>query len=125
MSKMLHLAMLALVMFPLHASCQPPTKAQGPVVDVAGGVQKPGRYDWFKGMTVLDAIRSAGGLLDPSALTVRVAITHADHTQVVYRFSPETDPAKKQPALRDGDTVYVAQNLKISPITPIAPQPAK
>jgi protein involved in polysaccharide export with SLBB domain len=125
MAKILNLLLLALVMFPLRVRCEPPSKTDAPAVYVAGGVQKPGRYDWFKGMTLLDAIKAAGGLIDPSVPTVKVTINRADHTQVIYPLSPGAEPAKKSPPLRDGDTVYVAQNLKILPITPITPQPVK
>jgi protein involved in polysaccharide export with SLBB domain len=124
MVKILKLTMLALVMFSLNARCDPPTKAEEPAVYVAGGVQKPGRYDWFKGMTLLDVIKAAGGLSDPSVSTVRVAITHADHTQVIYPFSPGADASKKLPLLQVGDTVYVAKTFKSPALPTPTPKPA-
>jgi protein involved in polysaccharide export with SLBB domain len=127
MVKMLNLAVLALVMLPLYTRCDPSTKAQAPSVFVGGGVKNSGPYDWFKSMTVLDAIQAAGGLIDPSVPTVRVTITHADHTQVIYPLSPGTDATKKPPLLQAGDRVYVAKNLKTPLIplpTPQTPKPA-
>jgi hypothetical protein len=123
-----NLTILALVVLSLNARCDPTTKAEQPTVKaeqpavvVSGEVQKPNRYDWFKGMTVLDAIQAAGGLSDPSVTTVRVRITHADHTQVIYPFSPQADPAKKSPLLQVGDTVYVAKIIRPPPL-PTTPQ---
>ncbi|HXC98795.1 MAG TPA: SLBB domain-containing protein [Verrucomicrobiae bacterium] len=124
MVKMLNLAMLALVMLPLYARCDPSTKAEEPSVFVGGGVQKPGRYDWFKGMTVLGAIQAAGGLIDRSAATVRVTITHADQAQVVYAVGPGADTAKKPPVLQAGDRVFVPKKIKPAPVMPPPPKPA-
>jgi SLBB domain len=131
MVKMLNLTMLALVMFSLNARCDSPTNAEGPAVKaeepgvyVTGGVQKPNRYGWFKGMTVFDAIKAAGGLIDPSIPTVRVIITHADQTKISYQLSPGTDAAKKSPSLQAGDKVYVAIIFKPAPFPTPSPKPA-
>jgi len=127
---MFKMAVLALTFvssgsFSSYAGSELPAKAGEPAVYVAGGVQKPGGYDWFKGMTVLDAIKAAGGLTDLSVSVVGITITHADGTQAHYTFGPDDDAAKKLVSLNDGDTVYVAERLKLAPITPIAPQPPK
>ena len=48
-------------------------------VDVGGGVQNPGRYEWFPGMTVVDAINDAGGFTD--AAIHSADIFHPDGTR--------------------------------------------
>ncbi len=50
------------------------------VVYVSGAVTHPGHYDWFDGMTVLDAIKAAGGFTDFAG--PRLKISHADGTSI-------------------------------------------
>ncbi len=101
---------------------EPAVKSDEPAVFVAGGVKKPGSYIWSKGMTLADAVKAAGGLADSSVSTTRVTITHADHTQVAYPFTPGND-AKKSPPLQSGDRVFVAKNLKSPPVPTPSPKP--
>lgn len=76
-----------------------------PYIYVSGSVRVPGRYDWTEGMTLLDAIKMAGGFIDSSASKVRVL--HRDGT--VEHYSPKsTDPP---PLLRAGDHIAVALRL--------------
>jgi hypothetical protein len=129
MRNIVNLAMLVLIMVSIGSPCSaansaPPAKPEEQVINIAGGVQKPGRYDWFKGMTLLDAIKAAGGLTDSSVPTIKFAITHADGTRVVYFFHPGTDTANKPPLLQIGDMVNVAITLKSPSLPTPLPKPA-
>jgi protein involved in polysaccharide export with SLBB domain len=76
-----------------------------PYIYVSGSIRLPGRYDWTDGMSVLDAIKMAGGFIDAAASKVRVL--HRDGT--VEHYSPKsTDPP---PLLRAGDHIGVARRL--------------
>jgi hypothetical protein len=83
-----------------------------PSVYVGGAVQKPGRYDWFPGMTVVDAIQVAGGFTDSKghlALILRIVDGHT----IRIKFNADTFPygAEKPPSLEDGDTVSVPKRI--------------
>ena len=58
----------------LHANSTAPA-ASKPVenyVFVENGVQKPGRYHWYAGMTVVDAIDAAGGFSDAAGRKIKI-----------------------------------------------------
>jgi len=57
----------------------PPNSAKSqtePYVYVSGGVHKPGRYDWTKGMTLIDAVQAAGGFKESAGRRVRILHVH-------------------------------------------------
>jgi protein involved in polysaccharide export with SLBB domain len=91
-----------------NANSSPTNSADGSIkayVDVGGGVKKPGQYEWFPGMTVVDAISAAGGFTDS---TEHIAvITHSDGTR--EKFNADTFPyaTKKPPLLKAGDVISV------------------
>lgn len=95
-------------------------KADEPYVYVSGRVVKTGCYHWVQGMTVLDAVRAAGGftktVLDAIHATGGftnfgsgpIWITHADGTAEWWVYPPATVAATNQPpVLRRNDDVYV------------------
>jgi protein involved in polysaccharide export with SLBB domain len=86
-----------------------PPKAGGrqvePYIYVSGGVHKPGRYDWTKGMTVIDAIHAAGGFTDPA--TRKVRIVHFDGASEIYT----RDDTNVPPILRAGDRISVPRRV--------------
>lgn len=94
----------------LHASSAPPPtiKPIEPYVYVEGAVHKPGRYDWFAGMTVVDAIDAAGGFTDSAAR--RFKIFHIDGGAV----SVDRDTVyvtNKPPILKAGDMISVPKRI--------------
>jgi hypothetical protein len=108
------------------ASSEPPVKPEAPgtpSVYVNGAVAKPGRYDWYKGMTVLDAIQAAGGLTQPGGRQINVLITRAEHSQALFfTFSPGAASLNKGPLINAGDAVYVMEKLNGSPFSPLIPK---
>lgn len=110
-----------------HSSSTATNSTESPVkpsVYVTGQVQKPGRYDWFSGMTVVDAITAAGGLKDSAGHLIW--ITRIEGSRMVrIIFHGDTFPygIRKPPLLKEGDTVQVLKKLErpnVAP-TPIAP----
>jgi hypothetical protein len=95
-----------------YANSAPTNSANGSIkayVEVGGGVKNPGRYEWFPGMTVVDALNAAGGFADP---TNHIAwILHADGTRV--KFNVDTFPfgKEKPPFLNAGDVVSVPKRI--------------
>jgi len=77
-------------------------------VYVRGGVFKPSRYDWTNGMTVLDAIRAAGGFREFAA---GVKVTHTDGTGEFYKYLRIIDESLEQPLLRPGDRLMVPNKI--------------
>ena len=90
------------------AASSPPKGAKPqpePYVDVTGGVHKPGRYDWTKGMTLVDAIDAAGGFTTSAARKVR--IIRFDGISVSYT----RDGTNAPPMLEAGDRIHVPKRL--------------
>ena len=80
-------------------------KAVKPYVYVSGGVVKPGCYHWFQKMTVLDAIRAAGGFTN--FVSGPILITHIDNTCEIWVYPPATtDPTNQPPVLSRNNSVY-------------------
>jgi len=94
-----------------RAGSAPPAadKSVEPYVYVSGGVVAPGRYDWFEGMTVLDAVRAAGGFTN--FITGRIHILHVDGTKEFYKYPGTIDGTNKPPVLRKGDDVSVPKRI--------------
>src|ERR1043165_7718379 len=84
-------------------------KSDEPVTEsyvyVSGGVHKAGRYDWIKGMTLVDAIDAAGGFTESAEL--RVGILHLDGVTESYPRGSTNAP----PRLKAGDKIYVPKRL--------------
>ena len=76
-----------------------------PYVYVSGGVHKSGRYDWMKGMTLIDAIQAAGGFTDSAGRRVR--ISHFDGAGEFYIRGGTNAP----PILKAGDRISVPKRL--------------
>ena len=76
-----------------------------PYVYVSGGVRKPGRFDWVKGMTLADAISAAGGFTENA--TRRVTIFHFDGTKEFYT----REGTNALPRLEAGDRISVPKRL--------------
>ena len=81
-----------------------------PSIYVTGQVQKPGRYDWFQGMTVVDAITTAGGLKQSNGHYTR--ITRTDGTAIMFHADTFPYGVSKPPLLKAGDTVEVRKKLE-------------
>ncbi len=92
-----------------YASSASPNTPVEPYVYVIGGVHNPGRYDWFNGMTVLNAIGAAGGFTN--FITGRISIFHVDGTKDSYKYLGVVDDIDKSPLPRKGDTVSVPKRI--------------
>jgi protein involved in polysaccharide export with SLBB domain len=91
-----------------HASSATTNSADSsikPYIYVDGQVQKPGRYDWFPGMTVVDAINAAGGLKHSAGH--RIVILHSDGSRIIYHGDTFPYGEKKPPLLKADDIVSV------------------
>ena len=91
-----------------YAASAPPKATERqvePYVYVSGGVHKPGRYDWTKCMTLIDAIQAAGGFTDSAGRRVR--IFHIDAGSEFYTRGTTNMP----PILRAGDRISVPKRL--------------
>ena len=82
-----------------------------PSVDVDGAVQKPGRYDWFPGMTVVDAIQAAGGFTSTNHLAWITRIEGGHSSRVIFHADTFPYGVKKPPLLKDGDMVSVPKRI--------------
>ena len=81
-------------------------KAVEPYVYINGGVVKAGCYHWVKGMTVLDAVRAAGGFTN--FVSGPILITHKDSTCEIWIYPPAPRVATNQPpVLKRNEDVYV------------------
>jgi hypothetical protein len=88
-------------------------KAVESYVFVSGAVVAPGRYNWFVGMTALDAIHVAGGFTNSASVSARILITHFDDTVMFWKYPPATIyDTNKPPVLQKDDQVYVRSALK-------------
>jgi hypothetical protein len=93
-----------------HAiSASPVTiKPVDPYIYVDGGVHTPGRYVWFAGMTVADAIHAAGGFTDSA--TRRFTIYHHDgRAEFLDRHLLAV--TTKPPLLKAGDMISVPKRI--------------
>jgi len=75
-----------------------------PSIYVDGQVQKPGRYDWFQGMTVVDAITVAGGLKQSASHRIEII---RDDSRVIFHADTFPYGVKKPPLLKAGDFISV------------------
>ena len=80
-----------------------------PSVYIFGQVQKPGRYDWFQGMTVFDAVQAGGGFTSTNHWVGIERIEDGHFHRIA--FNPDTFPfGMKMPLmlmLIDGDMLSV------------------
>jgi protein involved in polysaccharide export with SLBB domain len=95
-----------------HATPVPPVtdKTVEPYIYVSGAVVAPGRYGWFKDMTVFDGIRAAGGFTT-NFVRGRIHILHVEGTQEFYTHPGTIDDTNKPPVLRKGDHVSVEKRI--------------
>jgi SLBB domain len=101
-----------------------PAKTVKRSVFVDGGVKNPGRYDWFRGMTLRDAFEDAGGLLQANSDRVYVRIIRADGFQILCNLGPGIDPDDKRFPILEGDHIDFLTRQGTSPITPLEPKAA-
>lgn len=80
-----------------------------PYIYVSGGVIKPGRYDWFPGMTVVDAINAAGGFTDSAGH--HILILHSDGSRESFNWDTFAFGADKPPVLRADDNISVPKRI--------------
>ena len=79
-----------------------------PSIFVDGLVQKPGRYDWFSNMTVVDAIEAAGGFTNPTNHLVRITRTESGHqNRIIFDADKSLHGLDKAPSLKEGDVISV------------------
>ena len=97
-----------------HDPSAPTNSVPKPSIYVDGEVQKPGRYDWFSGMTVVDAINAAGGL--SRSASHRILIVRADGSRIVFHMDSNPNDVKKAPALYAGDVVSVRRERPNKPL---------
>jgi hypothetical protein len=98
-----------------------------PSIYIYGQVQKPGPYDWFQGMTVVDAVQAAGGFTSTnhSVEIERIEDGHGIFHHII--FNPDTFPhdMKMPPMLmlNDSDIISVPSVLPMIELPDIAPKP--
>jgi hypothetical protein len=81
---------------------------------ISGAVNQPGHYPWARGMTALDAIKTAGGLTKATAGEVIIEIWEADGTNKLWKYvALATGDSKKGPVLGKGARVNVLKPLSI------------
>ena len=107
-SDLIRVLMLAIVevlssdrSFAEAAPPKPAAPRPEPYIYLSGGVHRPGRYDWIKGMTLMDAIDEAGGFTDPAPRKVKIA--HFDGTITTYDRGGTNAP----PRLEAGDRISI------------------
>ena len=88
-----------------------------PSVLVGGQVQKPGRYAWFPGMTVVDALNAAGGLHRSTGHLV--LITHCDNSRILFHGDTFPYSTMKPLLVNAGDAISV-QAERPSPAPAVA-----
>ncbi len=83
-----------------------------PSIYVYGDVEKPGRHDWFPGMTVMDAIQAAGGIKGSNSHMVRINRIADGHTiRITFQADKFSYGVKKPPLLKEGDIVSAAEKV--------------
>lgn len=87
------------------ASPTPATVNRQAWIYVYGGVNHPGRYHWFKGITLNDAIDAAGGLT--GSTVNHIQIVHADGTRQTFKWDTLVDATAKADPLKPDDIVSV------------------
>ena len=76
-------------------------------VSIIGEVNNPGRYKMAKGLKLRDLLARAGSITDKAAKKVRYSSDGKTETiDLVQLFSNDT---KKNPTLKEGDSVYVPE----------------
>jgi polysaccharide biosynthesis/export protein len=97
-----------LIASPLPASAEPPTR---PYVYISREVKRPGLYTYSTGMTLTDAISSAGGFTEFAGRS-RIRVFHKDHSVAgVYDYDRILKHKAGDPALAPGDYISVTGSL--------------
>ena len=93
---------------PLPASVGPPTR---PYFYISREVKRPGLYTWSSGMTLTDAIASAGGFTEFAGRS-RIRVLHKDHSVAgVYDYDRILKHKAVNPVLAPGDYISVTGSL--------------
>jgi len=93
------------------AATNSPASSNKPSVQVYGQVKKPGHYDWFSGMTVIDAIQAAGGFTSTNQLVWIQRVESGHSSRIAFHADTFPYGAKKPPLLKDGDLVSVPEKI--------------
>jgi hypothetical protein len=80
-----------------------------PWVHISREVQSCGRYTWVEGMTLMDLVAAAGGIM-PCAGD-RIGIQHTDGPMEFHSYERIRKHPKRDPVLRPGDWVWVVGDL--------------
>jgi hypothetical protein len=85
--------------------------ATRPCIYISREVKKSGVYTWASGMTLTDAINSAGGLTD-FARRSRIRVFRKDHSVVEdYNYDEILKHKIQDPLLMPGDRVFAGGDL--------------
>jgi hypothetical protein len=96
------------VALPIPASGGPPTQ---PYIYISREVKRPGPYSWSRGMTLTDAISSAGGFTEFAGRS-RVRVLRKDHSMSgVYDYDRILKHKTRDPLLEPGDFISVTGSL--------------
>lgn len=96
-----------------------PDKALKLFVLVDGEVQKPGRYDWFPGMAVVDVINAAGGL--KQSASHRIRIIRKDGYRSIFNADTFPYGQKTLPVPGAGYYIEMPSNQPTNGMTPVKP----
>jgi hypothetical protein len=75
-----------------------------PYYFVGGWVNKPGRYDWSARVTVVDAIKAAGGITESGGRRISVSHRGGNNESLDWDTLAATN---KPPRIKKGDYIYV------------------
>ena len=96
------------IALPIPASDAPPTQ---PYIYISREVKRHGLYTWSRGMTLTDAISSAGGFTE-FAGQARIRVFHKDHSIAgVYDYDRILKHKTRDPLLEPGDYISVTGSL--------------
>jgi polysaccharide biosynthesis/export protein VpsN len=96
------------IALPIPASDAPPTQ---PYIYISREVKRPGLYTWSRGMTLTDAISSAGGFTEFAGQS-RIRVFHKDHSIAgVYDYDRILKHKTRDPLLEPGDYISVTGSL--------------
>jgi polysaccharide export outer membrane protein len=96
------------MVMPLPVSGAPPTH---PYIYISREVKNPGTYSWSRGMTLTDAISSAGGFTEFAGRS-RISVFHEDHSVAGrYDYDRILEHKSADPVLEPGDIISVIGSL--------------
>jgi hypothetical protein len=96
------------IALPISTTDAPPTR---PYIYISREVKRPGPYTWSRGMTLTDAVNSAGGFTEFAGLS-RIRVLHKDHSIAgVYDYERILKRKTRDPVLEPGDYISVTGSL--------------